>query len=379
MTVLVGAGVASPLGLGLSASVQAWMTGETGLRPSPLPTEGLSSPEAGVVPDFRPRKQLPDRKAVKLMSREAQLLVYASVEACGVDVVARLGVAPERFGAFAAAGYEVTPLGEVLEMFRRSRDSGEPRALSLERLFSEGRHAYNPLSPLKTLPNMALFHAGMSLGLRGPHLALGSSPAAGLAALSGAVDALGDGTCDHALVGGTDAQVELYRIHYLEEAGVLAGAAPAEGAAALHLAATGAGVRIGAIGLAQERPTGPLPGEHYSAVADDGEARRRLYSQVVEEAREGGAPPVDLVIGDLWGLSARDEVERGALTHALGGSHVSILATRPRTGHMGAAHGLFDVALAAELIGRGEGSCALVTAGGSAGDLGAVVLVGEAS
>ena len=378
MTVLVGAGVASPLGLGLSASVQAWVTGGTGLGPSPLPAEGLSWSQAGVVPDFRPRKQLPDRKAVKLMSREAQLLVYASVEACGVDVVTRLGVDPERFGAFAAAGYEVTPLGEVLEMFRRSRDLDDPGALSLRRLFSEGRHAYNPLSPLKTLPNMALFHAGMALGLRGPHLALGSSPAAGLAALSGAVDALADGTCDHALVGGTDAQVELYRIHYLDEAGVLAGAAPAEGAAALHLAATGAGVRIGAIGLAQEPPMGSLLGEHYSAVADDGEVRRRLYSWVVQEARACGAPPVDLIIGDLWGLPARDDAERWALSHILGGSDVSILSTRPRTGHLGAAHGLFDVALAAELIGRGEGSCALVTAGGSAGDLGAVVLVGEA-
>ncbi|MCO4769321.1 MAG: hypothetical protein KDA24_04770 [Deltaproteobacteria bacterium] len=380
MSFIVGVGVASPLGLGLEASMEGWLSGASGLAENPLPHEGLSDHLAGIVPGFRPRKQLPDRKAVKLMSREAQLLVHAAVEACGgTDVIERLELEAQRVGAFAAAGYEVTPLDEVLEMFRRSREPEEPTKLSLERLFTVGRDGYNPLSPLKTLPNMALFHAATALGLRGPHLALGSSPAAGLAALSGAHDALADDLCDHALVGGTDAQVELYRIHYLEEAGVLAGSSPAEGAAALLLAAAPdaeSPVRIVAVGLAQEPPAGPVPGDHYSSVSDRGETRTGLYTRVLEEAWDGGAPPVDLVVADLWGLPTRDAAERSALATVLShaGTDAPILSTRPRTGHMGAAHGVFDVALACELLRRGDGQCALVTAGGSAGDLGAVVL-----
>lgn len=366
MITIRGVGLATPLGLGRDATVDAWVRGGGGLSDAP---DGLAAlaPRVGAVPGFRPRKQLPDRKAVKLMSREAQLLVYAAVEAAGTDPAGILGIPAERIGGFAAAGYEVTPLDEVLAMFKASRDPDDPARLSLPRLFSEGRDAYNPLSPLKTLPNMALFHAALTLGLRGPHLALGSSPAAGLAALTGAVDALVAGTCDAAFVGGADAQLELFRLHYLEEAGVLAGAAPGEGAAALLLGEGGA-VAIAAGGLAQERPSGPLPGEHYSRTGD-AEARSALYTSVLSR---GGTP--DVVIADLWGLPLRDRAERDAIAAALGGSSAPIFASRPRLGHLGAAHGLVDVALGAALIERGEADRVLVTAGGLAGDLGAVVL-----
>jgi len=378
VTGILGAGLATPLGLGRAATLAAWDGDAIAIAPHPA-SDAL--PSVAQVPGFRPRKQLPDRKAVKLMSREAQLLVYAAVEACGTDVAERLGVPPEQIGAFAAAGYEVTPLDEVVDMFDASRDPDAPARLSLPRLFAEGRHAYNPLSPLKTLPNMALFHAALSLGLRGPHLAIGSSPAAGLAALSGAVDAIGDGTCSHALVGGTDAQTELFRIHYLHEAGV--DAAPGEGAAALLLAAD-APVRVAAVGLAQEPPAGPEVRGDYGEGASAA-LRGALYRRLLDEA---GLDRVDLVHGDFWGMptgahpggaNVRDAAERSALATLPGVVDTRIVATRPRLGHLGAAHGLVDVVLAAGAIEAGRASSALVTAGGSAGDLGAVVLVGASS
>lgn len=377
MTAIRAAGLATPLGLGRAATLSAWAGDATGIGPHADP----ALPAVASVPGFRPRKQLPDRKAVKLMSREAQLLVYAAVEACGTDVAERLGIPAEDIGAFAAAGYEVTPLDEVVDMFDASRDPDAPSRLSLPRLFAEGRHAYNPLSPLKTLPNMALFHAALSLGLRGPHLALGSSPAAGIAALSGAVDAIADGTCSHALVGGTDAQVELFRIHYLHEAGVTA--APGEGAAALLLAPDGP-VRVAAVGLAQEPPAGPGVRGDYGEGASAA-VRGALYRRLLEEA---GLDGVDLIHGDFWGTptgphpggaNVRDAAERSALATLPRFVDATVLGSRPRLGHLGAAHGLVDVALAAAAIEAGAASSALVTAGGSAGDLGAVVLVGGAS
>lgn len=373
-----GLGLATPLGLGREATIAAWERGDRAPRPAPFPTDGLLRHDVAIVPDFKPRKQLPDRKAVKLMSREAQLLVYAAVDAGGVDVAEQLGVAPERFGAFAAAGYEVTPLDEVLEMFRASRDPADPGRLSLERLFAEGRDAYNPLSPLKTLPNMALYHAAITLGLRGPHVALGSSAAAGLAALQAGVDAVRQDRADAALVGGTDAQVELYRLHYLEEAGALAGAAPGEGAAALILGAGDTGVTVAAVGLAQEPVAGPIPAESYSRIDDGGATRARLYRDTLVAAQEAGAPLPDLVLADLWGQPARDADERAAVAEALyeagarGGAPIA--GSRERLGQLGAAHGVTDVALAGCLLECGEADCALVTASGPAGDLGAAVL-----
>jgi len=377
-----GLGLATPLGLGVKDTVDAWVAGTSASRPADFPTDGLSRSDVATVPGFRPRKQLPDRKAVKLMSREAQLLVYAAVEAGSVKATAALGVEAERFGAFAAAGYEVTPLGEVLDMFRDSRDLSDPTRLSVARLFAEGRDAYNPLSPLKTLPNMALYHAAITLGLRGPYLALGSSPASGLAALHGAVDAMVDGRVDAALAGGADALVELYRLHYLEEAGMLAGAAPGEAGAALVLGPDAPGaVASAAGGLGQQPVAGPEPAEHYSRIVDGGDTRARLYVATMQAAITAGAPLPDLVIGDLWGQPDRDEHERTAVSVALAEAGASggapILCTRERMGQLGAAHGLTDVALAASLIERGDATCALVTAGGAAGDLGAAVLWGR--
>ena len=374
-----GLGLATPLGLGLQATVDAWIAGSSAPRPADFPTEGLSRSDVATVPDFRPRKQLPDRKAVKLMSREAQLLVYAAVEAGTVTAPASLGVSAERFGAFAASGYEVTPLDEVLDMFRASRDVADPSRLSVARLFTEGRDAYNPLSPLKTLPNMALYHAALTLGLRGPYLALGSSAAAGLAALQGAVDAIVDGRADAALAGGADALVELYRLHYLHEAGALSGAAPGEGAAAIVLGPSAPGaVVVAAVGLGQEPAAGPDPAAHYSRIADGGAARARLYVDTLQAASAAGAPLPDLVIADLWGLPTRDEHERAAVSGALGAAATAtILDTRQRLGQLGAAPGLAAVALAAALIQRGDAACALVTASGVAGDLGAAVLWGR--
>jgi 3-oxoacyl-(acyl-carrier-protein) synthase len=264
-------------------------------------------------------------------------------------------------------------------MFRDSRDPSDPSRLSVARLFAEGRDAYNPLSPLKTLPNMALYHAAVTLGLRGPYLALGSSAAAGMAALQGALDSLVDGRAEAALAGGADALVELYRLHYLEEAGVLSGAAPGEAGAAIILGPDEPGsVMLAAVGLGQEPAAGPDPARHYSQIDDGGRTRAGLYGATLRAAVTAGAPLPDLVVADLWGQPARDASERAAVTEALGlvGAEAKILSTRERMGQLGAAHGLTDVALAAALIERGEATCALVTASGPAGDLGAAVLWG---
>lgn len=363
---VVGVGLATPFGLGREATLTAWSVPGTGaLSPNDRwPTGGFPRVDAGLVHGFNPRRQLPDRKAVKLMSRETRLGVFAAVEACGgTDVVERLGIEPARFGAYAAAGYEVSALADHEDMLAHCRHPDDAGRVSLARLFGEGRDRYNPLAPLRILPNMALFHAGVTLGLRGAHLALGSSPAAGLAALGEATDALDHDEADAALVLGVDAQTEEFRAHMLVEAGVVPILAPGEGAAALLLLPCGDGPEVLAWAAGQE-PTH----RGFGDTADGGAARRALYARVIEAA--GGA--VDLSLGDLWGDLRRDTAERGALPS---GEHS---ATRPRAGWLGAAHGLMDVGIAAELVLRGDAGRVLVTASGVAGDIAAVV-IGEAS
>jgi len=373
MSSILGVGLASPLGLGNDLSIQSWIDGTTGLRRNcRWPTEGFPREDAGLVEGFVPRKQLPDRKAVKLMSRESQLAVFAAVEASQRAQLENsdCSTSPNRMGAFAAAGYEVSSLSDSESMLAAARDPNEPSRILLSRLFTEGRDAYNPLSPLKILPNMPLFHAALALKVQGPHLSLGSSPAAGLVALGEASESIAAGDCDLALVLGSDAQVEEFRAQLLVEAGVLPILAPSEGAAALLLGGDAHSPRVLAWDTAQE----PIEGLSEDRVAgygrclDGGETRRALYSRVLGESGD-----VDLCFSDLWGSEERDQAERFALSNQprIKGT---LTSNRSRMGWLGAAQGLTDAAIASELLRLGRSRRALVTASGLAGDIAAVVL-----
>ena len=368
MISIVSTGLATPLGLGVQTSSSRFWDGGSGLVPNPRwNSRGFPRTDAAPVPDFQPRKDLPDRKAVKLMSRETQLAVYAAVEAGGgVDLPRRRAIAPGRIGAFAASGYEVSSLGDSSEMLAASRDPNHPSSIDVDRLFSQGRDLYNPLSPLKILPNMPLFHAGLALGLQGPHLSIGSSPAAGLAALGEAAEALAEGDCDLALVLGSDAQIEEFRAQLLVEAGVVPALAPGEGAGALLLGPrqTALDPTIVAWDVAQE-PVGP----NFGGPSDGGETRRELYERVLERA----TGPVDLLLVDLWGEPRRDAPERAALQGLLDPA-TELRSSRSQLGWLGAAQGIVDVGLACEAIRSGSARRALVTASGLAGDIGAVLL-----
>ena len=353
-------GLATPLGLGREASLARWLDGGDVLVPNDRwPTDGFPRADSGQVPGFRPRRMLPDRKAVKLMSREVQLAVWAAVEACdGTDLPARLGIPAERLGAFASAGYEVSSLADHEAMLAGSRDPDDPTRLSVNRLFAEGRDLLNPITPLRVLPNMGLFHAGLAVGARGAPLSLGSSPASGLAALGEACRSLEEGESDAALVLGSDAQLEEFRAQLLVEAGVVPAMAPAEGAGALLVRREGVGPTVLSWGMATE----PVA-NGFGDTIDRGRARRDLYCRVL--AGTGGP---DLALIDLWGVEQHDDAELAALPDC------TRLASRARLGWLGAAHGLVDAALAVELVRAGHANRVLVTASGLAGDLAALLI-----
>jgi hypothetical protein len=298
----------------------------------------------GLVPGFKARKLLPDRKAIKVMSRDSQLGVVAAIEACGLDPSAEWGVAPERFGAFAAAGYETAALSDVLDMMVAARDPDAPGRISLERLYGPGRDAYHPLAPLKTLPNMALFHVGMTLGLRGPQLALGSSATAGIAALGEALDAVAYGDADAALAVATDSMTALSRIEAMVEVGLLPGETwPSEGAAGILVGAATDDVRILAWEIGQEIVVEDEPAVAYGR--SDGESSERLADRVLEAARAAGG---------------RGEVREISVASALGCT--------------GAAEGLLGVVVAIAAVRSGDAELARVCTRGFAGDIGAVVV-----
>lgn len=361
---VLGVGLRTPWGKARH-SLAGLLDGTTALTPNPF-WDARSWPrsDCGWCAGFEPKKELPDRKAIKIMSREAQLAVAAAIEACGTNTPAHdAGIDADRVGVFGTAGYEVSALDDVRELLHHSRDLDDPRHIDLRRAFTEGKDHYNPLAPLKTLPNMALYHVAQSLGAEGPHAALGASPASGLAALDAAISALLRGECDRAIVVACDCGLELFRTQMWIEAGLLPSVAPGEGAAALVLA------RQGPVGA--PRITRPWLGQERRGVDAEWDARQR---GAVLAGAAGGRRPGRLFLG-LRGVDEADRRWFSALG-ALGLSDVPATATAPRIGWLGAAHTLTEVALAALLCQHTLETAVLVAGDGLAGDLGAVWIEG---
>ena len=70
---------------------------------------------------------------------------------------------------FFGVGREPSDVDALLPSVRKSISEGQ---FTTEKLFQDGIHWINPLSSLKTLPNMSLAHASIHAGSMGPNMTL---------------------------------------------------------------------------------------------------------------------------------------------------------------------------------------------------------------
>jgi hypothetical protein len=136
------------------------------------------------------------RKDRKLLAPAARLLLVAATRAVADG-------APDAWGAFVGVGDE--PPTDELEAALLAAEAGG--RLDAARLGAAGLAAYPPLASLPTLPNLALAHAAIQLGLRGPTGTCAGEGAAGLAALHEAAVAVAEGRCPVALAAAADSLI----------------------------------------------------------------------------------------------------------------------------------------------------------------------------
>ncbi len=202
---VTGIGLVGPAGVGLEASLAR-------LNEGPLVAEAVPAPEGDafdhpralrVPPEFKPRAWLKRRKDLKLMARANQLAVAAgtlAVRDAGLE-----GQDLSAAGLFLAVGREPGSLKDVLPPVSHSLVEGE---VSLDRLIDEGMGWMNPLSSLKTLPNMSLAHVSIVLGVQGPSQTLCAGPESGPQALREAAAALVAEQASVVIAGAADARVD---------------------------------------------------------------------------------------------------------------------------------------------------------------------------
>ena len=97
--VITGVGVVSPIGIGKSAFWHSLTTGHAGIgRLRSISGDDLPCKLAAEIHDFDPLRYLPEKKHLKVMSRDIQLGVAAAALAMTDADLERNEVDPDRLG-----------------------------------------------------------------------------------------------------------------------------------------------------------------------------------------------------------------------------------------------------------------------------------------
>jgi hypothetical protein len=191
-------------GLGLCTSlgpnpVQPMAKGATAVRPH-SELSGLPSDLSATIDRVDLRPWLKRRKDKKLMARPAQLALAAAGRALGDWPGDRA-----ELGLFLGVGREPGDEGESEAALLAAQIDGR---LDERSVAGACRDLYPPLLPLRTLPNMALAHISIHLGICGTNGVWAGHAGAGLVALRSAIWAVREGRCPAALVGAADSRID---------------------------------------------------------------------------------------------------------------------------------------------------------------------------
>jgi 3-oxoacyl-[acyl-carrier-protein] synthase II len=204
--VVTGLGFVTPYGTEVGEIRRRWEAAEAVAAPPPDDERpALERPWIARAPaSFDPGAWVRRRKDLKLMARAnvlASAAAQMAVRAAGLEGSPLL----EDAGLFVAVGQEPGNMDDVLPTVSRGRDGDR---VDLPRLSEEGLRQMNPLSSIKTLPNMSHAHVAIALGLHGPGMALCAGMAGGPQALREALYALESGRAAICIVAAADAAID---------------------------------------------------------------------------------------------------------------------------------------------------------------------------
>ncbi|MDP3269301.1 MAG: beta-ketoacyl synthase N-terminal-like domain-containing protein, partial [Legionella sp.] len=202
----------------------------------------------GELKEFQPAKMLPDRKLIKVISRQDVMGIHAAVQAVEHSqmIAYRDSLdSPEDFNEQTAVyvgspGNKYFQQYDFLPLLAKTNENMQQFA---NQLFDE----VHPTWLLRILPNNVLAYAGITYGFKGPNHNITNHAVGGTQALLEAYHAIRSGQADRAVVVAYDMGVEPQALFYYERLGVLSpnhlkpfdsahnGTILADGAAALVL------------------------------------------------------------------------------------------------------------------------------------------------
>ena len=194
-------------GIGIEAFCTWWEAGHPQLS-GPITTldePWLPTDRACEVPSWKAREHLPDRKAIKLMTRRVQLGLAAALEAWGKPEESTLPP-PHRRAMYTGCS---VPTDEDWTFRLPIEESIEGGAFDMHRFATHGQEFLNPLWLVKSLTNNVLAFGSKTMDLQGTNNNFEGDAASALVAVAEAARALADGRADVALAGAGDSLVSV--------------------------------------------------------------------------------------------------------------------------------------------------------------------------
>ncbi len=307
---------------------------------------GTALADRSVLTGMPAEQPLVNPRARKMMSRGAYLAAHGLHELVR-DAGFTAGHA--NTALYLGVGASGGSLADLTAMLAASIESD----FSLARFGDAGLAACNPLLAFQLMNNFTLCHGAILEGIGGPNGALFSRGAGTTAALIEAVHAVASGECEQAIAGGADSathpvtRAELARDGFLER-----GLVPAEGVGLVALAATGhCTIEGAAIANGEGRPLGDAVSDAVATLDVDG---------------------VDTLVIAPWGPPAADALQSWASRLGAG----VVVDVSLGLGDALAASPALAWLAGLDLIVSQRAHRVLVLAGGTDGDVGAVLLGG---
>ena len=367
--VITASGAVCAAGMDPQAILAALLEGRSAIGPiRQWDTTGWPARTAGEVPDYNPRALVEDRKLHKLIRRTDLFGLYAAGQAieqsgilehrAAIDTQAAATYS-DRSGVYVGSGggnyqnqYDYLPLinaasGSLQEFGRQLNDT------------------VNPMWLLRTLPNNVLGHIGIRHGLKGPNACITNHSIGGLLAVIEALEGLRNGEADRAVAVGHDAPIEPQMVLYYYAVGLIAsealrpfdarhdGSLFGEGAAALMLETEASAAERGANVLGEVLGgAATCEAEGLLAIRDDGDGVARAIRDALADA---GLAPTDvgMIVAHGNGTPQSDASEAAALRSVFGASMPPVTAFKWAFGHLIAAAGILDAALALAALKQG--------------------------
>ena len=312
----------------------------------------------GELKNFQPAKMLPDRKLLKVISRQDVMGINAAMQAVEHSQLINYRDTLDSIDSFndETAVYVGSPGNKYFQQYDFlplvAKTDGDMQQFATQ-LFSE----VHPMWLLRILPNNVLAYTGITYGFKGINQNITNHAVSGTQAIIEAYHAIKNGQAERAVVVAYDIATEPQALFYYEKLGVISarhlkpfdrehdGTILAEGAAALVLESE-ASVRARAATCYGEIAGGVSGSEAAGlfSIEKEGSHLALLLNQLLERQQLTPAD-IGLVVAHGNGNQKSDISEAHAISSVFGEYQVPVTSFKWAMGHSICASGVLDAVM----------------------------------